>query len=528
MNPIQKQDRLEVVIISTGFNGISIARNEGIVIFVDGGIAGDKVLVEVYKVKKQHCEARIIEIKSYSDKRVKPQCQHFGVCGGCKWQHLQYESQLSEKQQQVIDAIERVGGFKNILVEPILPSSELYFYRNKLEFSFGTSRWKTNEELLANPIDKKEFILGFHAPQRWDKLVHIEECHLQSKQSNEILSFVRNFANQNNLTAYDSKTREGYLRNLVIREGKFTNETLVNLVTSNSNPELMKTLTNELLKSFPNITTVLNNINSRQSQVAIGEVEIIYHGDGFIHEKIDEQIYQISANSFFQTNSFQTVKLYNIVRMYAEIKESDIVYDLYCGTGTIALSIAPFVKKVIGVELEKSSITNANKNPSQKIIVDDNSEPINIISGALTSYNPSVNNNQAKFDFPFSPPVKGYQSNEFSPTELHFGIDFASKRGSVVSAVREGKVIFSDYTERDGNVIILSHVNGFITVYKHNDVLLKKLNQKVLHGESIALLGNTGRTSSGPHLHFELWQNGVPLNPVEFMISSANIFTEKQ
>lgn len=362
MNPIQKQDRLEVVIISTGFNGISIARNEGIVIFVDGGIAGDKVLVEVYKVKKQHCEARIIEIKSYSDKRVKPQCQHFGVCGGCKWQHLQYESQLSEKQQQVIDAIERVGGFKNILVEPILPSSELYFYRNKLEFSFGTSRWKTNEELLANPIDEKEFILGFHAPQRWDKLVHIEECHLQSKQSNEILSFVRNFANQNNLTAYDSKTREGYLRNLVIREGKFTNETLVNLVTSNSNPELMKTLTNELLKSFPNITTVLNNINSRLSQVAIGEVEIIYHGDGFIHEKIDEQIYQISANSFFQTNSFQTVKLYNIVRMYAEIKESDIVYDLYCGTGTIALSIAPFVKKVIGVELEKSSITNANKN----------------------------------------------------------------------------------------------------------------------------------------------------------------------
>ncbi len=362
MNPIQKQDRLEVVIISTGFNGISIARNEGIVIFVDGGIAGDKVLVEVYKVKKQHCEARIIEIKSYSDKRVKPQCQHFGVCGGCRWQHLQYESQLSEKQQQVIDAIERVGGFKNILVEPILPSSELYFYRNKLEFSFGTSRWKTNEELLANPIDEKEFILGFHAPQRWDKLVHIEECHLQSKQSNEILSFVRNFANQNNLTAYNSKTREGYLRNLVIREGKFTNETLVNLVTSNSNPGVMKTLTNELLKSFPNITTVLNNINSRLSQVAIGEVEIIYHGDGFIHEKIDEQIYQISANSFFQTNSFQTVKLYNIVRMYAEIKKSDIVYDLYCGTGTIALSIAPFVKKVIGVELEKSSITNANKN----------------------------------------------------------------------------------------------------------------------------------------------------------------------
>lgn len=170
----------------------------------------------------------------------------------------------------------------------------------------------------------------------------------------------------------------------------------------------------------------------------------------------------------------------------------------------------------------------SNKNSNQKIIVDDNSEPINAISGTLTSYNPSVNNNQAKFDFPFSPPVKGYQSNEFSPTELHFGIDFASKRGSVVSAVREGKVIFSDYTERDGNVIILSHVNGFITVYKHNDVLLKKLNQKVLHGESIALLGNTGRTSSGPHLHFELWQNGVPLNPTEFMISSTNIFTEKQ
>ncbi|MDA0986584.1 MAG: M23 family metallopeptidase [Bacteroidetes bacterium] len=175
------------------------------------------------------------------------------------------------------------------------------------------------------------------------------------------------------------------------------------------------------------------------------------------------------------------------------------------------------LRNALGIEKNK-------KTTNRTILIEENNNFDFKPNGAITTY--SANNNQAQFDFPFSPPVKGFQTNEYIPSELHFGIDFSAKKGTVISAVRDGKVIFSDYTERDGNVIMISHQNGFVSIYKHNQVLLKKINQKVLQGESIALLGNTGVSSSGPHLHFELWQNGVPLNPAEFMIMNNNIFAK--
>ncbi|MDA0986585.1 MAG: 23S rRNA (uracil(1939)-C(5))-methyltransferase RlmD [Bacteroidetes bacterium] len=362
MNLLQKQSQLEVYIESTVFGGKSIARIDGMVIFVEGCVAGDTAKVEIYKVKKQYCEAKLIEIIKPSEKRVKPECSHFGICGGCKWQNFNYQSQLIEKENHVIDSIERIGGFKNIVVEKIIPSSEIYFYRNKLEFSFGTKRWLKKEEVNDETKNKKEFILGFHAPERYDKLVEIDECFLESEQSNKILNFIRKYAIENKLTAYDNETKNGYLRNLVIRESKFTNEVLINIVTLNSDPVVMKNLTNSLLSEFPKITTVLNNINSRLSQVAIGEYEVIYHGNGYIQEKIGEQVFKISANSFFQTNSKQTINLYNVVKNYSDLKTTDTVFDLYCGTGTISIFISPFVKNVFGVDSEKSSIENAINN----------------------------------------------------------------------------------------------------------------------------------------------------------------------
>jgi 23S rRNA (uracil1939-C5)-methyltransferase len=369
----ERGDILELTIESTGFEGTSIARHEGMVVFVEGAVAGDVVRAQIFKSKKRHLEAKVVDVLQPSPTRTLPRCKYFGTCGGCKWQHVQYESQLAFKRQHVIDALERIGGFRGVSVLPIIASKEIYFYRNKLEFSFGDQKWLTTNEMTppfssAPSLGKAGsgvFALGFHVPQRYDKILDINECHLQSELSNGILNAVREFALNNSLPVYTSEPQSGYLRNLVIREGKNTGDVMVNLVTFDDRPDVMEKLTSILTRAFPEIVTVVNNVTSKRANVAVGEIEKVYYGNGVISEKIGSHVFHLSANSFLQTNTRQAETLYAITKEYAELKPTDVVYDLYCGTGAISIYISDAVKQVIGIELVESSIANARKNAAQ-------------------------------------------------------------------------------------------------------------------------------------------------------------------
>ena len=368
MQTPERNDILELTIESSGFEGTSIARHEGMVVFVEGAVAGDLVRARVFKTKKKHIEAKVVEVLKPSPERTAPRCKYFGTCGGCKWQHVKYESQLAFKQQHVIDALERIGGFKGVNVLPIVPSKEIFFYRNKLEFSFGNDPWL---EIPPSDGDSRTggFSLGFHIPQRFDKILDIDECHLESELSNGILNAVRKFALDNDLPVYTSIPQAGYLRNLVIREGKNTGDVMVNIVTYDDRPEVMTKLSAELTHEFPEIVTVVNNINSKRANIAVGETEKVYYGGGIITEKIGEHLFQVSANSFLQTNTRQAETMYGIVKELAGLLPTDTVYDLYCGTGAISIYVAGAVKQVIGIELIESSIENARKNAEANGVV---------------------------------------------------------------------------------------------------------------------------------------------------------------
>jgi 23S rRNA (uracil1939-C5)-methyltransferase len=360
-------DEIEITVERFALEGKSVARVDGLVVFVAGGVPGDRVRARVTKSKKKFVEAEVVDILTQSPFRVRPRCKYFGTCGGCKWQHVGYAAQLDFKRQHVIDALERIGGFDDVVVNPTLGSREEFFYRNKMEFSFG-DKWLTKEELEAR-YRKQEtqnrpptFALGLHIPQRFDKVLDIGECYLQSETSYKIVNTLREFCMGRGLSIYSTFTHTGYLRNLVIRESRRTGELMVNLVTSEDNAGVMRSLCNVLLAHFPTITTIVNNITERKSQVAIGDYEKVYHGSGFITERIGQRTYKISANSFFQTNSLQAERLYEIVARLAELKSDDIVFDLYSGTGTIALYMADLVREVVGIEIVESAIDDSREN----------------------------------------------------------------------------------------------------------------------------------------------------------------------
>jgi len=379
---VKKGDELELKLESFAFEGKAVARVDGLVVFVEGGVAGDEVRARLTKIKKQFAEARVIETLRNSPLRTQPRCVHFGTCGGCKWQHVDYQAQLQFKRQHVVDALERIGGFDGVKVNPTLGSDDIYYYRNKMEFSFG-QRWLTQEEMedrrqaegdgRQEEGDRKQeigerapeagrFALGLHIPQRFDRVLDVQECWLQSETSNRILNTVKKFSLESGLDYYSTFTHTGYLRNLVIREGKNTGEVMVNLVTSEDRPETMLALNDVLLQEVPSITTVINNITTRKSQVAIGEIEKVYYGPGYITERLGKRTYRISANSFFQTNTKQAERLYDITRRMADLKSSDVVFDLYSGTGTIAFHIADDVAEVVCIESVEAAVEDAKRN----------------------------------------------------------------------------------------------------------------------------------------------------------------------
>jgi len=358
----QKNEDIILTIESLSGDGKTVARQDGMVFFVEGAVPGDTVRARIFKLKKNFGEAKALEILTPSPLRTQPRCKHFGTCGGCKWQNLSYEAQLRFKHQHVVDAFVRIGGFENPTVLPVMGAEDSYYYRNKMEFTFSNARWLTDEEMHRKDEIVQELALGLHVPQRWDKLVNIEECFLQSELSAGIVNAVREIARGWKLSVYSTETQEGYLRHLVIREGKRTGEVMVNLVTTTDWPEAMHNMTQLLLKHFPEITTIVNNITSRRAMVAFGEQEKISYGPGYILEKLGGYTFHISANSFFQTNTLQAERLYDTAKRFAQLSPKDVVYDLYSGTGTIAIYLSGAVERVVGIEVVASAILDAERN----------------------------------------------------------------------------------------------------------------------------------------------------------------------
>jgi len=353
-------DELELSIEKLAFEGKAIAHAGELVVFVEGALPGDTARVKIIKKKKNFAEARAIEILSPSPDRISPQCMHFGACGGCKWQHLAYTAQCEWKRTHVAESFEHIGELHSIPVLPTIPCAQQFYYRNKMEFSFSTSRWRVENDI--NEKNDDGFTLGLHVPNNYAKVLHIEQCLLQSENSNLVLRSVRNFIRANGLTVYNNKLHEGYLRFLTIRDSKKTGDMMVNIVTSEDKPDIMEMFTQHLVKECPFITTVVNNINTRLAQIAFGESEKVYVGEGFIRERIGVLEFVISANSFFQTNTKQAEILYSTAKDFGDFRREDVVWDLYCGTGTIAMYVADAVQKVIGVEQTASAIADAKRN----------------------------------------------------------------------------------------------------------------------------------------------------------------------
>ena len=325
-------------------------------------IPGDKVQARLLKIKKSYAEAKVEKILTPSDLRIQARCKFFGTCGGCKQQDMNYDNQLKFKQQQVKEIFEKLGGFKDLTIEEIVPSENVFYYRNKMEFSFADKRWLTKDEINNENIIDRDFALGLHIPRIFDKVLDIDECFLQSELSNKILNFTRDFFKKRETTIYSTKIHRGYLRNLVIKNAHHTNDLMVNLVSGEDDEELMKEYSEKLLIEVPQITTIINNVNLRKASVAIGDYEKVYYGSGYIYDSIGAYKFRISANSFFQTNSLQAEKLYQTALDFAELKGDETVYDFYAGAGTISIFISSKVKEVYAIETVESSIKDAEEN----------------------------------------------------------------------------------------------------------------------------------------------------------------------
>ncbi|MEP2448258.1 MAG: 23S rRNA (uracil(1939)-C(5))-methyltransferase RlmD [Balneola sp.] len=366
---LKKGEEVTLEIESAAFRGKGVAKVDGLAVFVYGTAPGDVVKARIIKKKKNYREAKLLEVLEPSKDRITPKCQHANVCGGCSWQHVPYAKQLEYKGQQVADHITRLGGLSDTIIHPAMGSESEFYYRNKMEYSFSNRRWLTREEINRDEfVDDSGFAAGMHAPGRFDKILNLNECHLQQTESFEILDFVRNYCIQHDIPPFDAMKHEGFMRHLMIRNSFHTDDFMVNLVTYQDDQELIKKLSDELLEKFPIITTIVNNINDTKSPTSIGRIEKVIHGPGYIVDKIGDHTFKIHPNAFFQTNTAQAERLYETAREFADLKDGEIVYDLYCGVGTLSLFMSQKAEKVLGIELVDVAVQNAKFNAKENNI----------------------------------------------------------------------------------------------------------------------------------------------------------------
>jgi 23S rRNA (uracil1939-C5)-methyltransferase len=345
---------------NAGAEGKSIARWDGKVVFVPYAAPGDLVDLKIVGKKKKFLFGEIERIIEKGEDRVEPTCQHFGLCGGCKWQHLNYNAQLRYKEQQVRDAFDRIGKLEYPALEPIIAAPQQFGYRNKMEYTFSNNRWMTREEVEGGgELDKNA--VGFHIPGRYDKVLQIEKCHLQAEPTNDIRNWILAHAQSKSYSFYDIRTHEGLLRNLILRNTT-AGEWMVLLSFGEDDQEAIQDILQNLSEHFPNLACILYVINTKVNDT-IYDLDIhAYKGNAWITQTLGDKEFRIRAKSFFQTNPEQAKTLYDVAKDFADIKETDSVFDLYCGTGTIGLYMADKAKKMVGVESVPQAIVDANEN----------------------------------------------------------------------------------------------------------------------------------------------------------------------
>lgn len=351
-----------VAVTAYAAEGKALGRIDGKVIFIEGAVPGDVVDVLITRNKKDWAEGKAISIKELSKERVVPFCIHFGICGGCKWQMLPYFKQLEYKQQEVIDAFKRIGKLADINMLPIIGSEQTTQYRNKLEFTFSNKKFLTPIQLESVADDAwPGGALGYHVPRLYDKIIDINECWLMDNVNNVIRNALRDFSLANNYSYYDIKEHKGWLRNVIIRKST-TGELMVNLVFGYDDKKEREKTCNHLLERVPTITTLLYTINSKWNDTIYDIETNIVKGKGYIIEKLIDFSFIISPKSFFQTNTKQAEKLYSVVKGFAGLKGNEIIYDLYCGTGSIGIFLSQPSKKIIGVDVIEDAIKDAKEN----------------------------------------------------------------------------------------------------------------------------------------------------------------------
>ena len=354
-----------VAVIDAGAKGKTIGKApDGRVIFISNAVPGDVVDVQTTKKRKAYFEGVGIKFHTLSDKRTEPVCEHFGTCGGCKWQHMGYEHQLYYKQKEVENNLRRIGHLEIPEISPIIGSEQKYFYRNKMEFSFSDSRWLTQEEINSkNEITDKNAI-GFHIPGMWDKILDIQKCHLQSDPSNDIRLEIKKYAQSNELSFFNPRNQKGLLRTLMIRTSS-TKEIMVLIQFYDDYENKRNGLLNHLKDKFPQINSLLYVINRKGNDTIYDQEVYCHYGKEYIYEQMEGLKFKITAKSFYQTNSQQAYELYKVVRKFAGLNKTELVYDLYTGIGTIAQFVAAEAKKVVGIEAIPEAILAAETNAQE-------------------------------------------------------------------------------------------------------------------------------------------------------------------
>ncbi|MEN9908884.1 MAG: hypothetical protein RLZZ540_2033 [Bacteroidota bacterium] len=358
----------QIKVLDAGAKGVSVAKApDGKVVFIPNVVPGDVVDVQTFKKRKAYYEGKAVKFHEFSEHRVDPICEHFGVCGGCKWQNMNYEQQLFYKHNEVKNHLQRIGKIELPEFEPILGSEKKFFYRNKMEFSFSNSRWLTEAEIDSTEDLGNRNALGFHIPKMWDKILDIKKCHLQEDPSNAIRNEVRDFANANNLTFFNPREHSGLLRTLMLRTAS-TGEIMLLIQFFENDKANRELLLDHLYEKFSQITSLQYVVNNKANDTLYDQDIKLYKGRDYILEEMEGLKFSINAKSFYQTNSDQAYELYKITRDFAGLTGNETVYDLYTGTGTIAQFVSKKAKKVIGVESVPDAIKDAKANAERNNI----------------------------------------------------------------------------------------------------------------------------------------------------------------
>jgi 23S rRNA (uracil1939-C5)-methyltransferase len=358
---IKKGDTVELNVERVVYGGRGLARLNRIVIFVDKAVPGDRVIARVVRIKKDFAEARVMEVIEASPHRILALCPYSSYCGGCSWQFIKYEKQLEYKHGFIQELLNHIGNVRDFKLYRVLPAPQIFEYRNKMEFSFSDRRWLLPEERNERR-DNNRFALGLHVPGTFDKIIDIEGCLLQKEKGNEILREVKRYAKGSGIPAYGLRSHQGFWRYLMLRHSHFFDEWMVNIVTSDEKDQAVHALASLLKDQFREVTSIVNNINTRKGGTAVGEWERILVGEGNIRDRIGGFTFEISVNSFFQTNTPMAERLYESVRDFASLEGRETVLDLYCGIGTVSIFLASQATRVIGVDISKGALADANRN----------------------------------------------------------------------------------------------------------------------------------------------------------------------